>query len=260
MTTRSLGPWSTRHCAGTFPLSTLSRSCSRWRWTSPLVTMRPTPISTTYVYGSAAVIGLQMVPILEPLDNDAYVHACELGVAFQLANFIRDVGEDLDRGRVYLPLDELAMFDLQRSDLERQGRGRPSAGPPRLPDRASPTTGGLIAARHRDACIRQAARVSMLPACSTAASSTRLSASTTRCSTNARRYRCGDAFRWPRQRGCPRSERGVSRASAAGLPSARVECLASPTTPTDRASTRRCRIRRARLRQVQTRADRHRMN
>lgn len=74
----------------------------------------------TYVYGSAAVIGLEMVPILEPLDNDAYVHACELGVAFQLANFIRDVGEDLDRGRVYLPLDELAMFELQRSDLERR--------------------------------------------------------------------------------------------------------------------------------------------
>jgi len=74
----------------------------------------------TYVYGSAAVIGLEMVPILEPQAADAYGHACELGVAFQLANFIRDVGEDLERGRVYLPLDELAMFDLQRSDLERR--------------------------------------------------------------------------------------------------------------------------------------------
>ena len=74
----------------------------------------------TYVYGSAAVIGLEMVPVLEPLDAAAYAHACDLGVAFQLANFIRDVGEDLDRGRVYLPLDELAMFDLQRSDLERR--------------------------------------------------------------------------------------------------------------------------------------------
>jgi 15-cis-phytoene synthase len=73
-----------------------------------------------YVYGSAAVIGLQMVPILEPLSDQAYPHAVELGVAFQLANFIRDVGEDLDRGRVYLPLDELAMFDLTRADLERR--------------------------------------------------------------------------------------------------------------------------------------------
>lgn len=71
-----------------------------------------------YVYGSAAVIGLQMVPILEPKSPDAYKHATELGVAFQLANFIRDVGEDLERGRVYLPLEELANFGVTRADLE----------------------------------------------------------------------------------------------------------------------------------------------
>lgn len=71
-----------------------------------------------YVYGSAAVIGLQMVPILEPTSQDAYKYATELGVAFQLANFIRDVGEDLERGRVYLPLEELAQFGVSRSDLE----------------------------------------------------------------------------------------------------------------------------------------------
>ena len=71
-----------------------------------------------YVYGSAAVIGLQMVPILEPSSEDAYKHATELGVAFQLANFIRDVGEDLERGRVYLPLSELALFGVTRADLE----------------------------------------------------------------------------------------------------------------------------------------------
>ncbi len=73
-----------------------------------------------YVYGSAAVIGLQMVPILEPTSPDAYKHATELGVAFQLANFIRDVGEDLERGRVYLPLQELANFGVTRADLERR--------------------------------------------------------------------------------------------------------------------------------------------
>lgn len=73
-----------------------------------------------YVYGSAAVIGLQMVPILEPSDPKAYDHAMELGVAFQLANFIRDVNEDLDRGRVYLPLDELAQFGVTRNDLEKR--------------------------------------------------------------------------------------------------------------------------------------------
>lgn len=73
-----------------------------------------------YVYGSAAVIGLQMVPILEPTDQLAYARATELGVAFQLANFIRDVGEDLDRGRIYLPLDELAQFGVTRADLEKR--------------------------------------------------------------------------------------------------------------------------------------------
>jgi len=60
-----------------------------------------------YVYGSASVIGLQMVPILGPLSPEAYPLAEKLGTAFQLANFIRDVGEDLDRGRIYLPLQEL---------------------------------------------------------------------------------------------------------------------------------------------------------
>jgi len=73
-----------------------------------------------YVYGSAAVIGLQMVPILDPSNEEAYRYATELGVAFQLANFIRDVGEDLDRGRVYLPLSELAKFGVTRADLEKR--------------------------------------------------------------------------------------------------------------------------------------------
>jgi phytoene synthase len=70
-----------------------------------------------YVYGSAAVIGLQMVPILGPLSDAAYEPAKKLGIAFQLANFIRDVGEDLDRGRIYLPLDELAQFGVDQEML-----------------------------------------------------------------------------------------------------------------------------------------------
>jgi phytoene synthase len=61
-----------------------------------------------YVYGSAAVIGLEMVPILGGDTVNSLAAAKDLGVAFQLANFIRDVAEDLDRGRIYLPLDELA--------------------------------------------------------------------------------------------------------------------------------------------------------
>lgn len=73
-----------------------------------------------YVYGSAAVIGLQMVPILEPSTKDAAARAIDLGVAFQLANFIRDVGEDLDRGRIYLPLSELAEHGVTPDVLRRR--------------------------------------------------------------------------------------------------------------------------------------------
>lgn len=74
----------------------------------------------TYIHGSAAVIGLQMVPILGYSDPRALEAAEKLGRAFQLANFIRDVAEDLDRGRVYLPLEDLARFGVTRADLEKR--------------------------------------------------------------------------------------------------------------------------------------------
>ena len=70
-----------------------------------------------YVYGSAAVIGLQMVPILGALSPDAYESAKKLGIAFQLANFIRDIGEDLERGRIYIPIEDLEKFGVSREDL-----------------------------------------------------------------------------------------------------------------------------------------------
>ena len=70
-----------------------------------------------YVYGSAAVIGLQMVPILGASDLKAYEAAQKLGIAFQLANFIRDVSEDLDRGRIYLPLDDLKTAGISKEML-----------------------------------------------------------------------------------------------------------------------------------------------
>ena len=71
-----------------------------------------------YVYGSAAVIGLEMVPVLGFSDVAAFESAKKLGIAFQLANFIRDVDEDLDRGRIYLPIQELAQFGVSREMLE----------------------------------------------------------------------------------------------------------------------------------------------
>jgi 15-cis-phytoene synthase len=65
-----------------------------------------------YMDGSAAVIGEMMLPILEPRDIDlARPHARDLGNAFQLTNFLRDVAEDLERNRVYLPQADLRRFD-----------------------------------------------------------------------------------------------------------------------------------------------------
>jgi phytoene synthase len=71
----------------------------------------------TYVYGSAVVIGLEMLPILGYSDPRAIEAATALGTAFQLANFIRDIGEDIDRGRIYMPLDELARFGVSEEML-----------------------------------------------------------------------------------------------------------------------------------------------
>jgi len=73
-----------------------------------------------YTHGSAAVIGLQMLPVLEavvPLPVAA-PYAADLGLAFQLTNFLRDVGEDLRRGRVYLPLEDLDAFGVTVEQLQ----------------------------------------------------------------------------------------------------------------------------------------------
>lgn len=84
-----------------------------------------------YMWGSAAVIGLQMLPILGRADesigwDDIETHAAELGIAFQLTNFLRDIGEDLHRGRIYLPQDSLRAFGVDRGRLSWAARsGRP---------------------------------------------------------------------------------------------------------------------------------------
>ena len=78
-----------------------------------------------YMDGSAAVIGEMMLPILEPLTPDALEPARDLGNAFQLTNFLRDVAEDLDRGRVYLPQEDLDRFGADPHSPHR--RPRPGA-------------------------------------------------------------------------------------------------------------------------------------
>jgi phytoene synthase len=72
-----------------------------------------------YMDGSAAVIGTMMLPILGSSDPAAAREpARQLGLAFQLTNLIRDVAEDLGRGRTYLPDEHFAAFDVTRADLE----------------------------------------------------------------------------------------------------------------------------------------------
>jgi phytoene synthase len=69
-----------------------------------------------YMDGSAAVIGEMMLPILEPLRPEAKQHARDLGDAFQLTNFLRDINEDLDRGRQYVPQEDLRRFGVDLTE------------------------------------------------------------------------------------------------------------------------------------------------
>ena len=72
-----------------------------------------------YTYGSAAVVGLMMCRAVGVEDEAATLHAEALGVAMQLSNFLRDVREDWNRGRVYLPLEDLEHFGYTEEDLAR---------------------------------------------------------------------------------------------------------------------------------------------
>jgi phytoene synthase len=80
-----------------------------------------------YMEGSAAVIGTMMLPLLEPADpRAAREPARQLGLAFQLTNFIRDIGEDLALGRVYLPRADRELFGVTRAGLRRCAERRAS--------------------------------------------------------------------------------------------------------------------------------------
>jgi phytoene synthase len=73
-----------------------------------------------YMQGSAAAIGSQLLPVLGTVPGsltEAEPYARTLGIAFQHTNFIRDVGEDLARGRIYLPKDDLTNFGVTPDDL-----------------------------------------------------------------------------------------------------------------------------------------------
>jgi len=74
-----------------------------------------------YCYRVAGTIGLMITPVAGYRAGSAALeHAKTLGTAMQLTNILRDVGEDLDRGRIYLPDEDLERFDLSHADLERR--------------------------------------------------------------------------------------------------------------------------------------------
>jgi phytoene synthase len=79
-----------------------------------------------YSYHVASTVGICMAHIFGCRTAPALAAAAELGIAMQITNILRDVGEDLDRGRIYLPADEMAELDLDREELvwqHRRGRG-----------------------------------------------------------------------------------------------------------------------------------------
>ncbi len=82
----------------------------------------------TYCYHVAGTVGLMVAPILGCQDDVALNHAAELGIAMQLTNILRDIGEDARAGRLYLPLDEIEIFGCRPEEIV---AGRPG---PRFPD------------------------------------------------------------------------------------------------------------------------------
>jgi len=70
-----------------------------------------------YCYRVAAVVGLMAAAIFGYDDRRTLKYAHDLGMAFQLTNILRDVGEDAARGRIYLPRDELARFGVNEDDI-----------------------------------------------------------------------------------------------------------------------------------------------
>lgn len=109
------------HTARTYqiPLTLFEEFLAAMRMDLTVTDYPDRPALNRYMRGSAEVIGLQMLPILGTVGplRDAEPTAEALGRAFQLTNFLRDINEDLERNRVYLPADELAAFGVDRELL-----------------------------------------------------------------------------------------------------------------------------------------------
>lgn len=70
-----------------------------------------------YCYKVASVVGLMSAEIFGYSDKRALQHAIDLGIAMQLTNILRDIGEDIDRGRIYVPLEDLRRFNYSRDEF-----------------------------------------------------------------------------------------------------------------------------------------------
>jgi phytoene synthase len=71
----------------------------------------------TYCYGVASTVGLMSMYIVGFKNNDAVPYAIKLGVALQMTNILRDVGEDYRNGRLYLPREELTFYGIREQDI-----------------------------------------------------------------------------------------------------------------------------------------------
>lgn len=71
----------------------------------------------TYCYGVASTVGLMSMYIVGFDSNQAVPYAIKLGVALQMTNILRDVGEDYENGRLYLPREELIYYGIRESDI-----------------------------------------------------------------------------------------------------------------------------------------------
>jgi len=141
---RALAHWRTRALAGHPKLDdlvALAWAHTRARYGIPrryaeqliegvgrdLVTSRYATFSelAAYCYGVASTVGLMAMHIIGYAGPEAIPYAVKLGVALQLTNILRDVGEDWRLGRLYLPLDELASYGLGEVDIA-NGRVTPA--------------------------------------------------------------------------------------------------------------------------------------
>jgi phytoene synthase len=71
----------------------------------------------TYCYGVASTVGLMSMYIIGFKNNEAVPYAIKLGVALQMTNILRDIGEDYRNGRLYLPREELAFYGIREQDI-----------------------------------------------------------------------------------------------------------------------------------------------